>query len=51
MEDISKSIWETLPWCMLFADNIMLVANTKEEVNKLEEWKAILEGRGLCTFA
>ena len=48
MEEISKCIWETVPWYMLFADDIVLVAETKEEVNnKLEEWKEVLEGKGL----
>ena len=33
---------------MLFADDIVLVAETKEEANsKLEEWKAALEGKWL----
>ena len=33
---------------MLFADNIVLVAETKEEVkNKLDEWRKALEGKGL----
>ena len=48
MEEISKSIWETVSWCMLFADDIVLLAETKEEVNrKLEEWRAVLEDKGL----
>ena len=48
MEEISKSIWETVPWCMLFADDIALVTETKEEANsKLEEWRKALEGKGL----
>ena len=48
MEEISKSIWEIVPWCMLFADDIILVAEIKEEANsKFEEWRAVLEGRGL----
>ena len=39
MEEISKYIWEAVPWCMLFVDNIVLVPETKEEINnKLEEW-------------
>ena len=47
-EKISKSIWETVPWCILFADNIVLVAETKEKVNdKLEEWRVALECKGL----
>ena len=33
---------------MLFADDIVLVAETKEEANsKLEEWREALEGKGL----
>ena len=48
MKEISKSIWETVPWCMLFTDDIVLVAETKEEANsKLEEWREALEGKGL----
>ena len=48
MEEISKSIWETVPWCMIFADDIVLVAKTREEVsNKLDEWRKVLEGKGL----
>ena len=35
-------------WCMLFADDIILVAETKEEANsKLKEWREALEGKGL----
>ena len=48
MEEISKSIWEMVPWCMIFADDIVLVAETKEEVsNKLDELREALEGKGL----
>ncbi|CAO2830872.1 unnamed protein product [Amaranthus hypochondriacus] len=40
MDEITKSIWETIPWCMLFADDIVLAAETKEEANsKLDEWR------------
>ncbi|XP_057535268.1 uncharacterized protein LOC130813451 [Amaranthus tricolor] len=31
LEEISQSLWETVPWCMLFADYIVLVAETREE--------------------
>ena len=46
MEEMSKFIWETVPWCMLSADDIVLVAETIEEVsNKLNEWREALEGK------
>ena len=52
IEEISKSIWKTVPWCMLFTDDIVLVAETKEEVNNnLEEWRQVLEGQGLRAYA
>ena len=48
MKEISKFIWETVSWCILFADDIVLVAETKEEVrNKLEEWREVLESKGM----
>lgn len=34
MEEIPKSIWETLLWCMFFADDIVLVVETKEVTDK-----------------
>ena len=37
MEEISKFIWETIPWCMLFANDMVLVAEIKEANSKLEE--------------
>ena len=45
MEEISKSIWEIVPWCMLYTHVIVLVVETKEEANsKLEERRKALEG-------
>ncbi|XP_057518351.1 uncharacterized protein LOC130799266 [Amaranthus tricolor] len=41
LEEISKSIWETVPWCILFADDIVLVAETKEEANSLSTAPAL----------
>ena len=51
MEEIYKSIWETVPWCMLFADDIVPVAATREDVsNKLDEWREALKGKGLRIY-
>lgn len=48
VEEISKSFWETIPECMQFSNDIVLVAETKEDVNsKLEGRRAVLEGTGL----
>ena len=34
MDEITKSIHEDIPWCMLFANDIVLIDEIKEEVNK-----------------
>ena len=44
MEEISKSIWETVPWCMFFTNDIVLVAETKEEANSKLEVEGSLGG-------
>ena len=37
MNELTRHMQDKIPWCMLFADNIVLVAETKVEVNaKLE---------------
>ena len=47
MDEIIKSIREEIPWCILFADDIILIDETKEGVNtKLELWRQTLEVRG-----
>ena len=47
MDEITKSIHEDIPWCMLFADDIVLIGETKEDVNKkLELWRQTLKTRG-----
>ena len=44
LDVISRGIQDSVPWCMLFADDIVLVAETRGEVNvKLEKWRSTLE--------
>ncbi|XP_076909032.1 uncharacterized protein LOC143566145 [Bidens hawaiensis] len=41
-------IQETLPWCMMFADDIVLVAERIQDLNvRLEEWRTTLEKKDL----
>ncbi|KAE8665951.1 RING/U-box superfamily protein with ARM repeat domain isoform 1 [Hibiscus syriacus] len=44
MDDIYCATPDGVPWCMLFADDIVLVAETKSELNsRLATWKTALE--------
>ena len=47
MDELTRHIQEDIPWCMLFADDIVLVDETREGVNrKLELWRDTLESKG-----
>ena len=40
MDEITKSLYKEIPWCILFAYDILLIHETKEEVDtKLELWR------------
>ena len=44
MDELIKSIQEEVPWCILFANDITLVDETRSWVNvKLEIWQDTLE--------
>lgn len=48
MNEITKIIQSEVPWCVLFADGIVLVEKILNEVdNRLEEWSNYLESNGL----
>jgi hypothetical protein len=43
MDEVTRDIQGSIPWCMLFADDVVLVDETREGVNgKLELWKDAL---------
>jgi Reverse transcriptase (RNA-dependent DNA polymerase) len=47
IDEITKHIHKTIPECMLFADDIVLIDDTREGVNaKLEVWRDALESKG-----
>ena len=47
MDELTGAIQDEIPWCMLFADDIVLVDETRAGVNvKLELWRKTLESRG-----
>jgi len=47
MDELTGEIQDVLPWCMLFADDIVLIDEARQGVNdKLERLRHTLEARG-----
>ena len=47
MDELTRAIQDEVPWCRLFADDIVLVDETRAGVKaKLELWRQTLESRG-----
>ncbi|KAL0905238.1 hypothetical protein M5K25_027429 [Dendrobium thyrsiflorum] len=47
MDVLTRHLQEVVPWCMFFADDILLVDKTREGVEgKLELWRSTLESKG-----
>jgi hypothetical protein len=47
MDEITNDIQGDVPWCMLFADDVVLIDESRIGVNqKLELWKQALESKG-----
>jgi hypothetical protein len=47
MDEMTKDIQGDIPWCMLFADDVVLVDETMVDVNRtLELWRQTLESKG-----
>ncbi|XP_074361011.1 uncharacterized protein LOC141701220 [Apium graveolens] len=48
MDVLTRGIQDGVPWCMLFADDIVIIKETRVAVNvTLERWRYILESNGL----
>jgi len=46
MDELTREIQDEVPWSMLFADDIILIDETKDGLNeKLEKWRLTLESR------
>ncbi|VFQ85258.1 unnamed protein product [Cuscuta campestris] len=47
MDVLTQGVQEGVPWCMLFADDIVFIDDTREGLNdKLERWRLALETKG-----
>ena len=47
MDEVTRDIQGNIPWCMLFADDVVLVDESKAGVDrKLELWRHTLESKG-----
>ena len=48
INELTKNIQDEVPWCMLFADDIVLIDETRDGAEmKLEMWRHALESKGL----
>ena len=48
MEVMTDGVREGAPWCMMYADDVVLCAETKVELEqRLEAWRRALEERGM----
>ena len=48
MDELTEGIHYEVPWCIVFADNIVLIDETRDGLNnKLELWGHALESRVL----
>ena len=48
MEAISREFRVALPWKLLYADDLVVIAETEEDlIKRLNEWKNNVENRGM----
>jgi hypothetical protein len=47
IDEVTRDIQGGIPWCMLFADDVVLIDESRKGVNrKLELWRQTLESKG-----
>nr|GEW72855.1 hypothetical protein [Tanacetum cinerariifolium] len=47
-DELSRGIQKDIPWCLIFANNIVLVSESAEGLNiRLENWRKVLEDNDL----
>ena len=47
LDELTKEIQDEVPWCMLFADDIVLIDKTSAGLSsELEQWRHTLESKG-----
>ena len=52
MHVLARGIKDLSPWCMLYADDIVLYGTRSEVVEKkLEEWRRVMEDRCVRSFS
>ncbi|GJT01754.1 retrovirus-related pol polyprotein LINE-1 [Tanacetum coccineum] len=48
LDELTNGIQESIPWCLIFADDIVLVLKMPQGLNeRLEQWRKALEDKGL----
>jgi len=48
MEALSREFTVALPWELLYADDLIVIAETEEDrIKRLNEWKDFVENRGM----
>ncbi|XP_071708532.1 secreted RxLR effector protein 78-like [Rutidosis leptorrhynchoides] len=44
LDELTQRIQDDIPWCLIFADDIVLVSDSQDELNRrLEQWRIALE--------
>jgi len=47
MEALSREFRVALPWELLYADDLVVIAETEDLIKRLNEWKDNVENRGM----